>query len=97
MRQLLKFLYKYRAFFLFIVLQVVCTVMIVSNNNYQRSVYLNTTASIAGGLIERTDNISDFVALKKVNKELSEENARLRQLLLSLDASSLDSLDPVSS
>ncbi len=93
MSRLLEFLYKYRAFFIFLLLQVVCTWMIVVNNNYQRTVYFNTTSKFAGSIVEKTDNISDFFALKKVNEGLAAENARLRELLLNSNPEQLDSLD----
>ncbi len=65
--------------------------MIVANNNYQRTVYLNTTSRIAGSVIEKADNVSDFFSLRKVNEDLAEENARLRQLLLNSNVSIPDS------
>ena len=92
MRQLLEFLVKYRAFFIFLLLQIICGWMIVANNNYQRTVYLNTTSSVFGSIVERADNVSDFFSLRKVNKTLSEENARLRELILQTNPESLDSL-----
>jgi rod shape-determining protein MreC len=78
MRQLLEFLFKYRAFFIFVILQVLCAWMIVANNNYQRAVYLNTTSKFTGSIVERADNVSDFFKLKQVNEALAEENAKLK-------------------
>ena len=40
---------------------------------------------------ERTNNISDYFSLNKVNRELAEENARLRELLIEATKISLDS------
>ena len=77
MRQLLEFLYKYRAFFIFIILQTICAWMIVANNNYQRAIYLNTTSQFTGSIIEKLDNISDFFNLKDVNEDLALENIHL--------------------
>ena len=82
MRQLVAFLYKYRGFFLFILLEVICAWMIVANHDYQRTVYLNTSSGISGSLLETSDNISDYFHLRKVNLELAAENARLQELLL---------------
>jgi len=91
MRQLLEFLFKYRAFFIFVILQALCAWMIVANNNYQRAVYLNTTSQFTGSIIERIDNISDFVNLKSVNENLAAENARLKTLTLNQKTISSDS------
>jgi rod shape-determining protein MreC len=82
MRQLLEFLFKYRAFFIFVILQALCVWMIVANNNYQRAVYLNTTSQFTGSIIEKIDNVSDFINLKKVNENLAEENSRLKAQIL---------------
>ena len=82
MGQLLRFLYKYRAFFTFLLLEIICIWLIVANNNYQKTVYLNTASGVIGGITESQDEISDYFTLGRVNKELAAENARLRQLLL---------------
>lgn len=92
MGQLLAFLVKYRAFFLFLCLECVCVLLIVSNNDYQRSAYISSSSSFIGGITETSDNISDYFGLKRVNKELAEENARLRAELLKNSKVSLDSL-----
>ena len=92
MRQLIEFLFKYRAFFIFLLLQTVCAWMIIANNNYQRAVYLNATAKFSGSLIEKFDNISDFVELRRVNEDLVKENTRLKGLLLNLNPEASDSL-----
>jgi len=93
MGQLFTFLYKYRAFFLFVVLEVLCILLIVRNNNYQRAAYFNAASGFVGNINERANNVSDYFTLKKVNRELAEENARLRQLLLGGINQSLDSLE----
>ena len=93
MGQLFTFLYKYRAFFLFVVLEVLCILLIVRNNNYQRAAYFNAASGFVGNINERANNVSDYFTLKKVNRELADENARLRQLLLGGINQSLDSLE----
>ena len=92
MGQLLAFLVKYRAFFLFLFLELICIWLIVSNNDYQRSAYINSSSSLIGSINETSDNVSEYLGLKRVNRELAEENARLRALLLATKMSPLDSL-----
>lgn len=92
MGQLFAFLYKYRAFFTFLTLELLCIWMIVRNNNYQRAAYFNAASGFVGNINERTNNISDYFSLKKVNSDLAEENAGLRALLLQLTKTPLDSL-----
>jgi len=93
MGQLLAFLFKYRAFFIFLCLEFLCIVLIVSNNDYQRSAYINSSTSLVGGLTATSDNIGDYFGLKRVNKELAEENAKLREQLLKTIKAPTDSLD----
>ncbi|WP_339609742.1 rod shape-determining protein MreC [uncultured Roseivirga sp.] len=92
MGQLFAFLYKYRAFFTFLTLELLCIWMIVRNNNYQRAAYFSAASGFVGNINERTNNISDYFSLNKVNRELAEENARLRELLIEATKISLDSL-----
>lgn len=92
MGQLLSFLYRFRAFFTFLLLELICIWLIVRHNDYQRSSFTKTTAGISGSINESTNNISEYFSLKKVNKQLVEENARLRSLLLSQETLPTDSL-----
>ena len=92
MGQLFTFLYKYRAFFLFLFLEVLCILMIVGNNNYQRAAYFSAASGFVGAVNERANNVNEYFTLKKVNRELAEDNARLRTLLLTRVPQSIDSL-----
>lgn len=91
MGQLLAFLFKFRAFFTFLVLEVLCIWLIISNNNYQKTVFINTASGLVGSITESSDEISDYFELNKVNKELAAENERLRALLFNKEVS-LDSI-----
>lgn len=92
MGQLLAFLYKYRAFFTFLILELLCVWLIVANNNYQRATYFKVASGFVGSINQTTDNIEDFFSLRRVNEELAAENAMLRQLLLKQPAIAVDSL-----
>lgn len=91
MGQLLAFLFKFRAFFTFLVLEILCIWLIISNNNYQKTVFINTASGLVGSITESSDEISDYFELNKVNKELAAENERLRALLFNREVS-LDSI-----
>jgi rod shape-determining protein MreC len=93
MGQLFTFLYKYRAFFIFLILEFFCLWLIVGNNDYQRNAYFKTTAGLAGRANQASDNVGDYFGLKQVNTELAQENARLRQLLLQKPSPPLDSME----
>ena len=98
MGQLLAFLFKYRAFIVFLFLEVLCIWMIVGNNDYQRTAFINGASGFIGSVNKTSRNIGDYFELSRVNEELATENARLRALLLSQMASevTLDSTEQVS-
>ena len=73
-------------------LELFCVWLIVRHNDYQRSSFSKTSAGIVGSVNQTTGNISEYFSLKRVNKELAEENARLRALLLSQESLPIDSL-----
>lgn len=80
------------------VLEVLCIWLIVSNNNYQKTVFINTASGLVGAITESSDDISDYFELTKVNKELAAENMRLKALLLnsqiSTDSLMMFDIDP---
>ena len=81
MRSLFLFLFKYRTFFVFVILQILCFWLIVSNNRYQSAAFFTSSNQLAATIMTTTDNISDYFNLGAQNRKLAEENARLKKLL----------------
>ena len=73
-------------------LELFCIWLIVRHNDYQRSSFSKTSAGVVGLVNQTTGNISEYFSLKRVNKELAEENAQLRSLLLAQQSLPFDSL-----
>lgn len=84
MRGLLRFIYKYRAFELFILLEVISVWLLVSNNRYYNVSYLNTTNSVVATTNQRIFNTQKYFSLQEVNEKLAQENALLREQLTRL-------------
>jgi rod shape-determining protein MreC len=82
MRYLFAFLWKHNFFFLFLLLEVTAFLLIANDNYYQSSSILNSTNRITGSIYTTSNNISEYFHLRKVNKKLAEENARLHSLSL---------------
>ena len=82
MQRLFQFFYQYRAFLFFVFLEVACFWLIIKNNNYQAAAYFNTSNYYAGRFLETTHDVKYYFTLKKVNKELADENSRLRARLI---------------
>ena len=79
MRNLFAFIYRFRAFLLFVMLEVLCIFLIVRYNTYQGAAFFNSAAMYVGRVLEYQNSITDYFSLASVNTTLSEENARLRQ------------------
>lgn len=78
MDRLLKFIFLYRAFFTFLLLELFCAWLIVENNQYQSTKFFNSANSVAANIISFSQGVREYFSLKKINAELAEENARLR-------------------
>jgi rod shape-determining protein MreC len=81
MRNLLIFISKYNAFFLFLIFEISALVIYVKYNSFQRATYINTTNEITGSLYARVSELNSYLDLKNVNDSLATENARLRNTL----------------
>lgn len=92
MQRLFLFLYQYRAFLTFLFLEVVCSWLIIENNDYQGAKFFNSSNRMAAGLLQSSDNVSDYFGLKQVNEALANENAQLKEQLERLNQN-LYSLD----
>ncbi len=78
MRSLFLFLYKYRAFLVFIILQAAALFLVVQNSNYNRATFFNSTNTLIGSVLETSNNISSFINLVKANERINKENVMLR-------------------
>jgi rod shape-determining protein MreC len=81
MGRLFQFFYKYRAFFTFISLEIVCAWLIVQNNQYQSSKYFNTSNEWVATIITTSNNVKEYFSLREINNELAEENATLKRII----------------
>jgi len=79
MDRLFLFIYQYRAFFTFLVLELVSAWLIVSNNQYQGAKFYNSSNRVVASLNNVSQGIRDYFLLSEVNRVLAEENATLRR------------------
>ena len=83
MRNLLIFISKYNAFFLFVIFEIAAIVIYIKYNSFQKASFINSTNQITGGLYARVDGFKGYLTLNEVNDSLAKENARLRNQLKS--------------
>lgn len=79
MRNLIAFISKYSFFFLFLILEVFAFYLLFRNNNFQRTVFLNSTNKVSGNIYESYSEWTDYLDLSVVNQQLAKENSRLRE------------------
>ena len=78
MERLLKFVYQNSAFFTFLFLVLICSWLIVENNQYQSTRYFNSSNRLAANIISFSQGVREYFSLRKINADLAEENAKLR-------------------
>ena len=79
MRNLLLFLAKYSAFFLFLGLEILCFTLIIRYNQTQHSIFLNSSSRMSASLLSGKQKVRSYMSLQEVNDSLVLENARLLQ------------------
>ena len=77
MQRIFLFLYRIRAFLLFVALEAIAIFLIVSNNSQQGSAALNSANQLSGSILNTQSNVLDYFSLATVNKALVDKNANL--------------------
>ena len=81
MQQLFQFLYRYRAFLLFILLETASLWLVVENNPYQSAAYFSSANRYAARILTVSNTVTEFLDLREVNADLASENERLHTQL----------------
>ncbi len=84
MRKLLDLILRYRAFLLFLGLEIFCFVLIVNFNKFHSAAYFNSSNAVSGSVHEVTSGIGEYFSLKKGNEQLANHNAELERELFHL-------------
>ena len=77
MRNLVHFIYKNIHWLLFGLLIYLSVFLIVKNNHFQRSKYLQAVQNVTGGIYSVTNRVYSYLHLKSVNAELLQRMAQL--------------------
>ena len=81
MRSLFRFLLRNYFLMMFLALEAISFVLIVSFNNYQRVAFFNSSNNFAGAVYEKFSSIDDYFSLSRTNARLAADNASLRKQL----------------
>jgi len=93
MRSLIRYLINNFTFLLFILLEVVSLVFVFNYNKYHKVQFLNSSNWVTASVYNSFQSVVQYFELAKVNKNLADENAKLKSFiqseLLLKDADSL--------
>lgn len=81
MQNLIQFLIRFSAFFLFVILEVLCFALIVRYNDGQREIFLNSSNMVSAKLNDWYDGMVEYSNLREFADSLAIENARLKSEL----------------
>lgn len=81
MWSVIEFLRRRTNLILLVFLEAVCIWLVVANNSFHGVAFLNSSNWFVGQISETTGSVNNYVLLKKTNKLLLAENARLREKL----------------
>lgn len=91
MKQIIKFIEKYRYFILFLILEFFAFFFTIQSHSYHRSKFVNSANSITGGFYNKISEVNDFFYLRSENQRLLEENTTLKNIL-SVESIDIDSI-----
>lgn len=84
MKNLLLFLIRYNAIFWFILFFSISIFLVIRNNSYQQSSFLNSSNIIVGSFYEKTNSWKSYLMLNETNEALAQENVLLHQRIQAL-------------
>lgn len=77
MRNLLNFLIRYSAWFVFLFYVVVSCILLFKSNPYQHHVYLTSANTVASSVYEVSNQFTGYFNLRTINDDLHRRNAAL--------------------
>ena len=83
MKNIFLFIRTYIALVVFLTLQIICIVFLSHYSKTHEAYFASAANEITGRINSRYSNFSGYFALKEINRQLAEENARLRNELKS--------------
>lgn len=78
MQQIINFIVRYRTFLLYMLLFAFSLVLTVQSHSFHRSKFFNSSNWVSGTVYNTSANIKSYFGLREENRELLDENQRLR-------------------
>lgn len=83
MKNIFLFIQRYFVFICFILLQIICIVLLSNSSKTHQAFFAGAANEVTGKINKRYYGTKEYLSLKETNKQLADENARLRNLVLS--------------
>lgn len=84
MKNLILFLLRIKTLLLFLGLELIAFLLIVNNNQFQRSHFLSSSNMVVGTVYNLSDKVYNYFSLASVNESLAEQNRSLNTELTQL-------------
>lgn len=84
MNSLLDYLYKHNHWLVFILLESISIVLLLTFNQFQNSVWLSSANVVSGTVYNMKEKVVSYFGLRNENKKLIEQNARLEERLFAM-------------
>ena len=92
MQQIINFLIDKKNFILFLLLLFISLIFTAQSNSYHKSKFTNSANWFSGNIYETSNKVSEYLHLKTYNKQLVDENLRLRKIILNIEQPLKDSI-----
>ncbi len=96
MQNLIRFLIRYHFLLLFILIEALSIFLLIQNNNYQNTKFVDFTRNIKGYFFQQSEKINNYFHLREENQKLAKENVELRNFIEKNLQSHTDTLKTVS-
>ncbi len=92
MQQIINFILRNKTTLLYLLLLTLGIAMSVRSHSYHRSRFFNSANRLSGSIYATRSDITAYFKLREENRELLEENTRLKSLLYNTESGDLDVL-----
>ncbi|WP_191967872.1 rod shape-determining protein MreC [Rhizosphaericola mali] len=82
MRNIIIFIRRYITFFTFLVMEIICISIMVRYNQTYRATYANISNDVTGFFMNKYNNVEYYFQLRKTNRQLADENAYLKNFII---------------
>lgn len=94
MRSIYFLLSRFHVLFLFVLMEIFALYLIYQSHKYQEVKFLNTSNNLSGKVVGFANSFYTFINLGNTNRELSEENIRLKKMIQYQNTYPVDSALP---